>query len=215
MKNICRPSKELAEFIGIMLGDGSIGIYKSISNGQIRKQYRLKVTTHSEDDKEYSLFVSDLIEKIFLKKPLIRKKKNENTVEVLLFSKKIVNLSLENQLLTHAPKWNRASIPDTILQSDFDKDVLRGILDTDGSVVRTMNNGQIYPRLELKISPSPMQKQIIQILQKYNLNFRVHSIGKGKVRLQANGLIQLKKWSKLVGFNNPKHLKKVNTFLNR
>ena len=87
----------------------------------------------------------------------------------------------------------------------LEKYVLRGYFDTDGSVVITNNNGTLYPRLEMKISPSPMQQQFIDILEQFNFRFGVYDIGKGKVRIQMNGLECLNNWFTTIGFSNRKH----------
>ncbi|MFH1785250.1 MAG: hypothetical protein ABH842_02390 [Candidatus Micrarchaeota archaeon] len=67
--------EELAEFVGILLGDGNIGIYKSTVNGRIKTQYRIKITLNSVKDKEYSKYVASLIKIIFGKDPKIRFRK--------------------------------------------------------------------------------------------------------------------------------------------
>ena len=48
-----KRSKELAEFVGIMLGDGGVS------------KYQLTVTLHRHDDYQYSLFVRKIIKKLF------------------------------------------------------------------------------------------------------------------------------------------------------
>ena len=58
--------------------------------------------------------------------------------------------------------------------------VLRGYMDTDGCVVIFNNNGTKYPRLEMKVCPSPMQNQFIEILKKHHFEPRVNDIGKVK-----------------------------------
>jgi len=45
--------------------------------------------------------------------------------------------------------------------------------------------------------------------------FGVYEIGKGKVRVQMNGKIELEKWSKQIGFHNVKHQRKSDLFLNK
>ena len=108
--------------------------------------------------------------------------------------------------MKESPKWNKAEIPKSYLKHK--KYVLRGLFDTDGCLVRTNNNGTLYPRLEIKICPSPLQKQIIKVLESYNFRFGVYQIGNGQIRLQINGRLELKKWNKLIGFSNNKHLMK-------
>ena len=90
---------------------------------------------------------------------------------------------------------------------------LRGYFYTDGCLVTANNNGILYPKLEMKICPSPMQKQFISILNKYSFRLGIYKIGKNKVRIQLNGLTQLEKWNNLVGFSNNKHLAKLERFV--
>ncbi len=200
---------KLAEFVGILLGDGSLGIYECKSNGKIKLQYRVKVTLNSIDDKEYVQYVERLIFQLFGLMPIKKFKKNEKVCELLIFRKDILSFLIQKVGLRLAPKWKRAIIPSRYLGSRLELNVLRGYFDTDGSVVITKNNGILYPRLEMKVSPSPMQKQIIKILERRKFRFGVYSIGKGKVRIQLNGISQLRKWIKEIGFKNPKHLKKI------
>jgi len=98
------------------------------------------------------------------------------------------------------------------------KYVLRGYFDTDGCVVsmkRTdRKNQEIYPCLEMKTSPSPMQKQFIYLLNLYNFRFCKYPIEKkGRIHFRLNGKKQLQKWVNLIGFSNPKHLQKARVFL--
>jgi len=194
--------KRLAEFVGILLGDGSLSIY-----GTKKKYYRLKISFNSRDDKEYIFYVKNLIRELFSEEAILKYRENENTADLYLFKREIIR-SLVDIGLVLSPKWNRAIIPECLINSDLDVFVLRGYFDTDGCVAIINNNGIKYPRLEMKVSPSPMQKQFIKILQKYHFHFGVYDIGKGKVRIQMNGIKQLRKWSNLIGFSNKKNMDK-------
>lgn len=189
--------ENLSEFIGIMLGNGYFD------------DIRIKITFNS-NDLDYIHYVKNLINKLFNTYPILKFRKNENTADLFIFKRDIIK-ELKNKGLILSPKWNRAIIPQSYLKHDLK--VLRGYFDTDGSLVTTKNNGTMYPRLEMKISPSPMQSQFIDILNKYNFRFGVYNIGKGKVRIQINGKIQLKKWCNIVGFSNFKHLSKAKLFV--
>jgi hypothetical protein len=187
----------LAEFVGIMLGDGYLS------------DNRIKISFNSKES-YYIDYVSKIVEDIFDTKPIIKFRKNENTAELFVFKREIIK-KIKSIGLINSPKWNNAVIPNKILK--YDLDVLRGYFDTDGCVVITNNNGTIYPRIEMKICPSPMQNQFIQILKKYSFRFGVYQIGKGEVRIQLNGKKQLEKWFKLVGSNNQKHINKAKNFI--
>lgn len=196
--------KKLAELVGIILGDGCIKNYK--------RQKALQISFNSKDDLDYLKYVKGLVQKIFNIKPIIKFRKTENTADLFLFKKHVVQYLL-NQGLVSSPKWDRAIIPESCLDNNFDILVLRGLFDTDGCVALTNNNGTLYPRLELKICPSPMQKQVISILEKYCFNFKVQQLDKKKIRIRINGIKELKKWVSMIGFSNKKHLEKANNFM--
>ena len=183
-----------AELIGIILGDG-----------YIKKNKKIKITFNSKDDLHYMYFVKKLIYDLFCYNAPVHFRKNENAVDIRITKRSIVNYFLKEGL-KESPKWNKAEIPKSYLKHK--KYVLRGLFDTDGCLVRTNNNGTLYPRLEIKICPSPLQKQIIKVLESYNFRFGVYQIGNGQIRLQINGRSELKKWNKLIGFSNNKHLMK-------
>lgn len=197
-------NKELAEFVGIMLGDGYISY---------PKQPRIKITFNSIVDKEYLVFVKRLLSNIFQVNIIEEQRKTENAADLFIFNRNAIRTIINEVQLIPSPKWDRAIIPNWVFEHGLEKFVLRGYFDTDGCVVITNNNGIRYPRLEMKVSPSPMQEQFIKILQKYDFNIGVYSIGKRKVRIQINGKKELRKWNKLIGFSNQKHQAKCGSFL--
>ncbi len=213
MKHPSTKDKNLAELIGILLGDGSIGIYKCKTKNKISMQHRVKITLNSIDDLDYSIFVSNLIQSLFGVIPLKRIRKNEKSLDLLCFNKDIVRFLIDDIGMALSPKWDRAKIPDFCFENNLELFALRGYFDTDGCVSIVNNNGKLYPRLEMKVCPSPMQQQFIDILRKHNFRFGAYKIGNGKVRIQMNGLGELKKWSRLVGFSNKKNIKRAKRFL--
>ncbi len=204
--------ENLAEFVGVLLGDGSIGVYDCKANGKIKKQYRVKITLNSEDDAEYALYLEKQIFHLFCVKPLLRKRKGEKAIDLLIFNKRIVNFLLDMGM-EKAPKWNRATVPNKFLHPTHAPSLLRGYVDTDGCVTIANNNGTRYPRIEMKICPSPMQNQLVSALVILGFKPRIHAIGKGKVRVVLAGLGNLKKWMKVVGFSNPKNIRRAESFL--
>lgn len=196
--------KKLAEFVGIMLGDGYINY---------PKHPRIKIALNSIVDKEYFVFVHDLLKDLFNTKVIIEHRKNENTSNLYMFERKVIRLIINGVGLRPSPKWERAIIPQWVFENKLENYVLRSCFDTDGCVVITNNNGTRYPRLEMKVSPTPMQKQFINFLRESGFNFGAYPIGRGKVRIQLNGKSELKKWNELIGFSNPKHQRKCDSFL--
>jgi DNA-binding transcriptional regulator WhiA len=189
-------NKYSAELAGILLGDGSISIYPKINH------YRLQITLNS-DEKEYAEYIRQLFKRMFEKELSIKFRKDENTLDLLCFNRKIIRELIDFGFII-SPKWNRAIVPKQFMNFALGKYVLRGYFDTDGCVAITNNNGTIYPRLEMKIMPSPMKQQLQELLNMYGFKYGVYEIGRGEVRIQMNGKKQLEKWKKEIGFSNKK-----------
>lgn len=204
-------SQAWAEFAGILLGDGSLGIYRSQAANRIKIIYRVKVTL---DDREvqYAQYVQNLMESLFYRRPVIRTIPSEHTCNIFLSGKKHTDCLLAMGFKT-APKMHRAIIPEQFLTPESELRVVRGYFDTDGSVVIANNNGTPYPRLEMKISPSPMQQQFIDILRRHQFHFGVYPVENGHIRIQLNGRNQLQRWWELIGFSNERHITKARPFL--
>ena len=174
-----------AELVGILLGDGSINIYPKINH------YRIKITLNSNEIK-YAIYIQKLFLKLFNYNLKLSFRKNENTIDLLCFNRKIIRKLIDLGLVP-SPKWNRAKIPEQFMNKSLGKFVLRGYFDTDGCVTITNNNGIKYPRLEMKVMPSPMKDQFQKLLELYGFKFGVYDIGRGEVRIQMNGNKQLEK----------------------
>lgn len=125
-------TKELAEFIGIMLGDGSF----------YRNAIKIAFDKRNEN---YIKYVEDLFEKIFedkLKKQII---KTTNQAYLYYYNKNLVPI-LENLGLKRGDKIkNQVGIPDWIKESkEYSKRCIRGLIDTDGCIYRCKRERQIY-----------------------------------------------------------------------
>lgn len=192
-------SRKMAEFVGILLGDGSI------SHGQNRLQVTL-----NKNELDYAHYVVGLIYEIFGKNSTIKFRKNENALDIHLFNKETVDFLIREVGMVESPKWNRAIVPRQFRNNRLSRYVLRGYFDTDGSVVITDNNGTVYPRLEMKVSPSPMKDHIVSMLKKMGFRFGVYTLEKNRVRIQMNGRQQLSKWVREIGTMNPNYSRKIN-----
>ena len=199
-------SPSLSELAGIIVGDGSINVYPKINH------YRFKITLNS-NEKEYAEYIQYIFRKIFKEDLVLKKRKNENTLDLFCFKRKTIRDLLRLGFVA-SPKKNRVKIPDKFINKKYGKHVLRGCFDTDGCVVITNNNGIKYPRLELKIMQSPLQRQIFRLLDIYGFNFKAYQIGGGEVRVQINGKHQSKKWAEEIGFSNNNKLLKLKRLKN-
>src|SRR3989344_4892954 len=82
---IPKYSVQLAEFFGIMMGDGGIN-----------NLWQANVTLNSIKDVQYARFISILCNELFGITPAIRKRKSRSTLIVSLASILVVNFLVEN-----------------------------------------------------------------------------------------------------------------------
>ncbi|MEK6818937.1 MAG: LAGLIDADG family homing endonuclease [Nanoarchaeota archaeon] len=206
--------KKMAEFIGIMLGDGSIGIYNTKAGNKTKKHHVIKVTLNSRN-KQYIDYVSNLMKEVLDVEPRLHFHKKENAVDICTFRKERIDYVINEIGLKISPKWNSMEIPTKFMKKEFYPHLLRGLFDTDGSVTISNNNGTIYPRIEIKICPSPAQKQFIKIVNILGFNYKVQNLDKGKIRIRINGVKELKKWFEIVGSSNQDYINRANQFLQK
>lgn len=204
--------ERLAEFMGVMLGDGSIGIYSCKFGNKIKIHRVIKVTLDSRNEK-YVSYIFNLMKEVLNAKPTLRYKKNENAVDISVFRKEKLDYLLNEIGLVLSPKMNSMKIPEKFLKGKLALSVLRGLFDTDGSVTIYNNNGIIYPRLEIRICPSPCQEQVIKILQENNFRFKVQKLERGHIKIRISGKDELKKWFEKIGTSNEAYLTRAKIFL--
>ena len=127
-----KHSKNLAEFIGIMLGDGNIW----------RNRVRIAFDKRNED---YIKYVAKLFENLFgikLKKEIV-----ENTNQAYLHCTNLFGVEelLNFGLLRGNKIKNNLGIPEWIKQNkNYSKTCVRGLIDTDGCIYKCKREKHIY-----------------------------------------------------------------------
>lgn len=204
IKKINEPneSEELAEFYGIMLGDGNSTKIKRYKVGV----YQIRIVGDSRFDKEYLMnFVKPLIERLFNIKVHVFNMKNKNGLNVCAYGLKLIEF-LESKGFTPGDKIrNQLCIPAWIKNDEkFLRACLRGLYDTDGSIYKLTNQNSYQicftnynatllndvrnSLISLGINPSRITKEVDIVITK-----------KDELRKFLNG----------VGFHNFKHSNKV------
>ena len=125
---IPKLSEELAEFTGIMAGDGNSYLY--IKGAKIRN-YSITITCHSQNDFEYvTLFLSPLCKKLFGIKQSVRILKSSKGIQLRIFSKELVYILW---VLGHPPGdkiKNEITIPSWVsINESYFNSYLRGFFD--------------------------------------------------------------------------------------
>lgn len=187
-------NKEIAEFVGIFLGDGNF-----YSNG---RNEQLRICLNSRET-QFSEYVSGIMYNIFKKQPG-RYINNKTEIIIYCYGKE-VGAKLRKMGLK--PGRKSYGIPKWILKNkELMKACVRGLIDTDGSIYRRSNSKNI-PQLFFS-SQTPEIIQDFRYCMK-KLNFRISNICK-KRTTPACGLYALeevKKYAETIGFKNTKHKK--------
>ncbi len=206
-KNIAIPnrSRELAEFYGIMLGDGNLTKIKAYKLGT----YQIRIVGDSRYDKDYlTYYVTQLIEKLFDIKVKLSKQKKQNAITLTSSGKKVVEF-LENQGFKSGDKIkNKLNIPSWIKENEvFLKACIRGIFDTDGSVYKLpkQNVHQITLTNHNKILLKEAREALI------SLNIKASKISNGR-KFYITKKSELRRFLKHIGFRNPRHVNKIKTW---
>ncbi len=117
-----KESRKLAEFLGIMLGDGGM------TENQIR------ITLSSRDDVEYSNYVRNLMRGLFGEYPAMTSGR-PSTLDIYLSGRSLVKMLKGRGLVVGNKIRQGIEIPDWIWKKKAWIGVaLRGLFDTDGSV---------------------------------------------------------------------------------
>lgn len=117
-----RFSKELAEFIGIMLGDGKLSHFQAL-------------VTLGNKELSYANYVCDLMEHLFLVRPKISTR-TAGYHDVYISSVLLTGWLMAQGLVTNKVKY-QVDAPEWIFsKKEYMKMCLRGFFDTDGSVYK-------------------------------------------------------------------------------
>ena len=185
-------SNKLAEFIGIMLGDGHI------SHTQVT------VTLGSKED-EYVQYVSKLMNEIFNTNSRICIRRTG--YKVVYIGSVLAVKWLETMGLTHNKVKYQVDVPKWIFTKDsYIKNAIRGLIDTDGSVYKLKFGVQI----SFCNNSQPLLNSARLMLIK--LGFHPSKICNNK-QFYLTRQQDLKKFFKEIGFSNSKHYRRFIDFI--
>ena len=175
---------DLAELIGIILGDGNLYKYPRTES--------LRVICDSKDV-GYIRHIARLIKKVFDKRPSIIKRKNENTTVVCLYEGKIserLHIPLGNKIK------NKVRIPIwATLNKRYIIRCLKGLFETDGCFQEDKSNYAQY--IEFKNDCKKLREDVYSLLLKLGLN---PQLGHNYVRLAKRS--EVYKFKELIEFRN-------------
>ena len=202
LKNLKFPEEltpELAEEIGIHIGDGFLSKRKN--------EYRLKGDKRERDYYEY---IGKLYKNLFNLDLNIRDYSDTHGFEITSkglweFKNKILGIP--------AGRKDNIELPDIIRVNDVKilTSFIRGVFDTDGNVYFRTNYGfkRYYPIIQVALLSKELIFGIAEILSMLGFDPYIFEEKGGCWHIYLNGYERMKKYSQLIGWNNPKHLNKV------
>jgi intein/homing endonuclease len=208
--NLPNKNEDLAEFIGILTGDGYIGQYKL--TGRIVSS--IEISGNKLKDYDYMKnFVTPLLKKLFNLDPHFYPRNDQNTLRLIIYSKSLVGSI--NKL--GFPMGNKGNIspPKWILDNDLlFKRYIRGFFDTDGCFLLKNKEGKKYPVANMASKSRPLLESIKTFLSKFgissylgkrtakDLRFKKESI---VYKLEINGRKNIALFYQLIGSNNSRN----------
>lgn len=191
-----KKSSELAEFLGMMIGDGGMS------------KYQITITLHRTLDAQYGRFVVNTIQNLFRVTPHIRHVPQDSVMHITVSRKNLVEYLNSIGLPIGDKIRNKIDIPAWILKNRaYKKAVVRGLMDTDGCVVihryRTKGKSYVYKKLMFSNKSEQLLNTFMNILQSMRIKARW---SKNSIWIDGQG--EVEKYIKTIGFHNPKHLKR-------
>jgi hypothetical protein len=202
-KEIARPdfSPLLAEFAGIMLGDGRIA------------NYQISVSLNSETDAGYSKFVIRIIKALFDIDSFIFYQKHSNSLDVVASSRNLVEYLCKIGLQEGNKVAHQVDVPAWIFDDEkYMRSCLRGLMDTDGGVYlhKYKVNGKSYQYI--KMCYTSHSKPLLYAVEKILKHFDFNPKNDEKKRVYLHRSDEVHKYFKEVGTSNPKHLSRYKQF---
>lgn len=197
-----KRSVELAELVGVILGDGGLS-----------GKHQLTISFNNKTDKKYSVYLGKILRKLFSIDHHIHPRKDCNGADIVVSSSNLIDFLLKQGLVAGNKVRNQVDIPDWIENKpDYQKACVRGLIDTDGSFYRHRynRNGKNYTYLKLCFTnrSKPLLNSVLRILRHFNFDAYLHGD-----QVFIYSILGIKKYFEEIGSHNSKHVNKVKKFL--
>ena len=204
-KEIKRPEKsfKLAEFIGIMLGDGGVS-----------SSHQITVSFNGKKDQDHALYIQRLIKNLFGISSKMQIRKKDWSANIVISATNLVNFLKKMGIKKGNKVTNQVDVPDWIFEKkEYQASCLRGLFDTDGCVYKhsykVAGKGYSYLKMSFRNYSIPLLKSIKRMLEKLNYH-PVIDINHQTVYI--NRPEEVKKYFSKIRTSNPRYLSRYNKF---
>lgn len=199
------PSKyspDLAEFIGVLLGDGHT------------TKYYVQIFLNSIADADYVLYILSLSKQLFPGSSVTNRKRISEGVTMVQISAKDVSdylLSIDfNPKIKYIPYW--------ILQKEeYRRATVRGLFDTEGSIGFKYFKGKTGDYFYKQLTFTNKNKYILKFVEE-TLSLQGYNVTKNSNKnIYISNRLHIEKYFQEIGTNNPKlsrknQIKEINGF---
>ncbi len=200
--HIPKKSNDLAEFIGIMMGDGGM------SDNQ------LIITLHHVDDLAYSKYVVKLTKRLFGVAPSVYHDLKNSVNKIVVSRSRLVRYLHELGLPIGNKVKQNFDIPIWIKKNrSMMTACVRGLVDTDGSVFTHSYkvNGTWYSYKKLCFCT--YSQNLIRTVYTFLKNRGFHPRIAQEVDIRLDSISDMKRYFELIGSHNPKHWRRYKSML--
>lgn len=197
--NIPRYSKRLAEFIGILVGDGAI------------TKRQVVITLNRFDDKDFIKYVRNLIKNLFFVDPT--ESKRESILNIIISRTRLVQFLTKKWFKIGNKVRQQIDIPRWIKKNSlYTKACIRGLLDTDGCfyVDKHKHKDKIYYNGGLNFTNRSLP--ILLFLKNGLEKLGFHPTQNTKFSISLRRETEILNYFKIIGSSNPKHKNKFKTY---
>ena len=205
--SITKPlhSEELAEFMGILVGDGHLS------------KYQVSVTTNAKTDRRHALFIKKLTERLFKLKATLTYRDDENSVAIVASSRTLVEFLHRQGMPVGNKIKNRLAMPPWVQKTRLYREAfLRGLFDTDGCIYLDTHriNGTFYGHLSWTITSyaDTLTTGVLETLRTLGYT-PTHRVSQRSIYLRRQK--EIRRYFATTGTHNPKHAKRYQIFLGR
>jgi len=203
-KDINKPahSDQLAECIGIILGDGGV------------TKYQIRITLNNKTDAQYALYIQRVFKNLFGISTSYVEKAAENAGEVIASSRNLVEFLATCDVYGGNKVARQAHVPSWILNNrSYALHCLRGLFDTDGCFYidrhQYRKKGYAHPGVNFTNRSKPLLDFFFETLQSFSFHPTRNSHYSVVLRREKEVIDFFQK----IGTRNPKHRSRFDSFM--
>ena len=204
--DIPKESEKLAEFMGIMFGDGGIS-----------NPWQLVISLNSISDLPYSLYATGLIRQLFVLEIATRKRLNQNTLVLVCSSATLVDFLVEKGFVRGNKVFQQIDISTWIAANqNYGKFFVRGLVDTDGCLYihKHFTKGKFYANIGFCFT-SFSKKLTFSVAKILNIHGIKPHVTDGGRRVYLYNQEAIGKYLNIFGSSNPRILEKYDEWRSR